>query len=109
QRSAAPATARPPEPANPLTVQANDWTVPFPAAGPSRVVERHVPPVQSQALDRQFGDLRDRDVVGGDVVHGEALSGAPRRQQDSFHDVTDVDVRLALRAVPEDTQPASVL
>src|SRR6185312_9935471 len=57
----------------------------------------------------QVGDFRDGDLVAGrDVVDVVVAGALAVREQHGSDDVLHMDVRLALRAVAEDAQPARV-
>ena len=64
---------------------------------------------QAQSLDRQVGDLPDRDVIAGrDVEDLVGALGARVRQEHGRHHVLDMDVGLRLGAVAQDDEPAGI-
>src|SRR5262245_62172200 len=105
QRLARAPAASPAEGLDALGVEAHDRDVALPAAGSARESVLGGRGRETEALEREVGDLRDGDVVaGGDVVRQERRVGATVGEEDGIEHVVDVDVRLALAAVAEDVE-----
>src|SRR5262245_6216858 len=110
QRLTRGAPVLPPESANPLRVQAHDRHVAAPAALSARVLVVDLRSAETNRLDGKVGDLGDRQVVARrDVERLVVPCRVAMGRQNGVDDIVDVDVRLALPAVPEDRQLRSVL
>ena len=105
------ARRRPAERADALDREPDDRHVALPAAVAARELVPDVCRVEADALGGEVGDLRDRDVVAGRDVVDARTAPSPRGAARSIAsiDVVDVDVRLALRPVPEDAESRRVV
>src|SRR5271154_4772311 len=100
------APAAPAQVANAVRVQTHHRNVALPAAVPTRVFDADALFRETHHFHGQPGDLVDGDVVaGGNVIDLEILSSDLMRLEDRFHHVIDVDIRLALRTIPQYAEP----
>ena len=88
-----------------LGCQANDRDITFPATIATCVAEFHAAAGQANTFDGELCDFGDRDIVAGcDVKNVIGRAGQRVCRQDCIDDVIDMNVTLALAAVPQNAE-----